>query len=53
MSVGRFGDDSSADPGTYVAAAVDALRQAREDAEVMTEALDAAHEASSGLKAAR
>jgi hypothetical protein len=50
---GAIRGDSSADPGPYVAAAVDALRRAREDAEVMTEALDVAHEASSGLKAPR
>lgn len=50
QAAGRLGHVSGDDAGQYALAAADALRRAGDDAVVMTEALENAHAAASGLK---
>ena len=49
-AAGRIAHDSGGDPDEYVAAVVDALGRAGEDATTLEASLDTAHEMSSGLK---
>ena len=49
--LGHLGHESGRGAAGYVAAAVDALRRGCQDAEVLTVALDTAHDACSGLTA--
>jgi hypothetical protein len=50
-AAGRVAHDRGGDPGEYVAAVVDALGRAGDDATTLGASLDTAHEMSSGLKA--
>jgi hypothetical protein len=50
-AAGRIAHDRGGDPGEYVAAVVDALGRASEDATTLSASLDTAHEMSGGLQA--